>query len=141
VTDQVGRVHQTRAVVAGDAVEKYRLSGRIGQQIRCQSHLLRGPSRASHRNNQPANARLLHHRGLPHELGITRVDRCESDNRPDPLALDEIPQRSRALPGAANQSPRNNDLHSFFEPLITQPHSAEHKADKTCGDRKGDEQV
>ena len=107
--DQVGGVGQTRAVMAGDAVEKDRLPSRIGQQVGRLGHLLEGRPRPAHRHNDPAHSRLVDDLGLTDILGIVAIDRRQRHDRLDPLTGDDRPQRLRTLPGSTNQTAGDDD--------------------------------
>ncbi len=129
MSDSIGRVDQARPMMARDTVEKDRLQPWIGQKVGRLGHLLgRGP-RASHRDEDPADARLADNSRLVDILRVVLVDRGEADDRPDPLAGNDPSQRPRPLPRPPDQPARLDDHDPLFKQVVPKP------PDQPGGDR------
>lgn len=125
VADPVGGVDETGPVVPGDAVEEDRLPAGVGQQVRRLGHLGQGRPRAAHRHEDPVDSRLAHDSRLGDVLRIVAIDRRQGDDRADPLAREDPPERTRTLPGPAHEPPGIDDGHPLLEQVVLDRRDAE----------------
>jgi hypothetical protein len=118
VTDQVGRVHEARPVMAGDAMEEDRLAARVGHEVGRLGHLLERRPRPAHRHDHPRDPRVADHPRLADVLGIVAIDRRQGDDRPDLLPGDDPAQGPGPLPRPPQQPTRRHDGHALLDRLV-----------------------